>query len=230
MGEAGRGGRQADIGRSGERGEEGLLGALGHLAGPGEADLQPAAGGAHHDRLSAGGAQGGGGRRHGLARTRAAGDRGLRRDQGGVPLLGEGGMAGAALGEGGAVAADRARGEPGIAGAGERGEEARILERLRAGEGSRHPHGLLVHVMFSDGILLVKSSRPAAASPPPAPREQRRESAQYSAGEARDPRSHELVPRQDAVLPPPTTACTNTSSLQRWLLSANGRRNALLAL
>jgi hypothetical protein len=58
--------------------------------------------------------------------------------EGGFPVLGKGGVPGAALGEGGAVEAELAGGEAGIARLGERVEEAAVLMRLGAGEGAWH--------------------------------------------------------------------------------------------
>ena len=63
---------------------------------------------------------------------------GVGQRQRGVPFGGEGGVAGAALGEGGAVDADLSRGEPGVTGAGEDGEESAVLALLSGGEGARH--------------------------------------------------------------------------------------------
>ena len=62
---------------------------------------------------------------------RGAGDR-----QGGVPVGGEGGVFGAAPGEGGAVDAERAGGVARVAGAAQLGEEGGVLQRLGAGEGA----------------------------------------------------------------------------------------------
>ncbi len=56
----------------------------------------------------------------------------------GVPVGGKGGMLGAALGEGGAVEAEFARGEPDVAGLAQSGEEAVVLVLLGAGERARH--------------------------------------------------------------------------------------------
>jgi hypothetical protein len=47
-------------------------------------------------------------------------------------------MLGAALGEGGAVEAEFARGEPDVAGLAQSGEEAVVLVLLGAGERARH--------------------------------------------------------------------------------------------
>lgn len=55
-------------------------------------------------------------------------------DQGGVPVGGEGGVFGAAFGEGGAVAAEHPAGVADVAGTAEFAQERGVFERLGAGE------------------------------------------------------------------------------------------------
>jgi hypothetical protein len=158
MGEAGRSGGEADVVGLGKHGEEELLGGGGHAAGKGAAELEAAAFEADDVRFAAGGAKtllaiaslgapwrsrpGAGLLRFtrndgsGLSRLSGAGEADLGGLEGGFPEGGEGGVPGAALGEGGAVEAEFAGGETGVAGAGEGFEEAAILGALCAGEGS----------------------------------------------------------------------------------------------
>jgi hypothetical protein len=101
---------------------------------------------------------------------------------GGVPILGERGASGAALGVGGAMDAELASREPGIAGLGEHVEEAAILGRLHGAEGTRHERNsrkCSAYVLIRNPTLQGASRQRCRRA---AEREQRLESAQL--GEA----------------------------------------------
>src|SRR5690606_16753535 len=78
--------------------------------------------------------------------------------EGGVPFGGESGVLRAALGESRAVDAEFARGEAGVAGASERGEEGPVLELLAAVERTRHGAGVASEILF------FKAGQPSSAA------------------------------------------------------------------
>jgi hypothetical protein len=67
-----------------------------------------------------------------------------------LPILGKDGMFGAAMLHGGMRNPDLPGREPGVPGPGKDVEKARILQRLKTGEGTCHPHDSAAE------ILLVK--------------------------------------------------------------------------
>ena len=114
----------------------------------------------------------------GRPRAGAAGavEAGVGGGEGDLPFGGEGGVSGAALGVGGAVDAEAARGQAGVAGLRERLQEAGVLQRLAAGEGAGR--GVVRHAEFSaEQILFYNPVLPPSLRPRTCPGEaiQRRE-------------------------------------------------------
>ena len=185
--------REPDVGGRGEGVEEGLLARLGELVGMGEPDLERAAAGAHHRRLTAlrpvilapviarRGAtkQSSCGvrpvRRPGSLRfTRADAALGpppaagqmeprMRRRHGDVPALGEAGMALPPIVEAVRRPADLPGRHPGVAGPGERVEEEPVLMGLERGEGTGHERAFRFVCSF---YVLIKAAELEAVTSP----------------------------------------------------------------